>query len=476
MGRVAGYQTRANEYQQVGESFVLICRQIMQLPKEFIDTIQQQLGDETALFLQSLEDVAPVSIRLNPHKKSDVFLDERKVSWCSNGRYLPERPVFTLDPLLHAGCYYVQEASSMFLSRIIESKIDTTATLKVLDLCAAPGGKSTLLLSLLNGKSLLVANEVISKRNSILCENITKWGCSNVVVTQNDAKDFASLPEFFDVILVDAPCSGEGLFRKDADAVSHWSESNVALCATRQHEILNNVLPALKTGGLLIYSTCTYETAENEAAIQQLMIDGNYSLQTDGIEIPQGIVKNEFGFRFYPHRVEGEGFFISCLKKEKPETNDDVFYNKSKKQLEYVDEKKIPIEFKDLLKKDFEASWFVFRNEFCFAPKSSQRTIDQIARSLNIRQAGTSAGSSSGKDIIYHHALALSKEVELADTAIELSKEDALKYLKGESLHVQADRGWKPVCYNNAALGWAKAIPGRLNNHYPKEWRIRMSL
>jgi len=175
---------------------VLICKQVMQLPKAFIENIQNELGDEVNAFLQSLESPSPVSVRLNPFKKSNSFLNERKVTWCDYGRYLPTRPVFTLDPLLHAGSYYVQEASSMFLHQVFKSAIDANATLKVLDLCAAPGGKSTLLLSLLDDKSLLVANEVINKRNNILCENITKWGCSNVVITQNEAKDFAELPEF----------------------------------------------------------------------------------------------------------------------------------------------------------------------------------------------------------------------------------------------------------------------------------------
>jgi len=449
---------------------------MMQLPKAFIDNIQKELGDEASAFLQSLESPAPISIRLNPFKKGNAFLNERKVTWCEGGRYLPARPVFTLDPLLHAGSYYVQEASSMFLNQVFKNTVDTNATLKVLDLCAAPGGKSTLLLSLLNDNSLLVANEVINKRNNILCENITKWGCSNVVITQNEAKDFAALPEFFDVILVDAPCSGEGLFRKDAEAVNHWSEANVATCVTRQSEILKSVLPALKTGGTLIYSTCTYEAAENENAVQQLIADESYSLQIAGIETPVGVVKNDFGFRFYPHRIEGEGFFISCLKKEKASNTDEVFSNASNKQLEFIDEKKIPVELKQLLKEDFAAAWFMFRNEFCFAPKSLQRTIEQIARSLSIRQVGTTAGAANNKDVIFNHAFALSKDLKPSDTAIELSRDEALKYLKGESLQKHAEKGWKLVSYENTPLGWVKAIPGRLNNHYPKEWRIRMSL
>src|SRR4030095_5372686 len=180
------------------------------------------------------------------------------------GYYLPERPVFTLDPLFHAGVYYVQEASSMFLEQALKQSVDLSQPIKILDLCAAPGGKSTLIESLLNEESLLVSNEVIKTRVNVLQENITKWGGKNVVVTNNDAKDFARLENYFDVIVVDAPCSGSGLFRKDPEAVAEWSPGNVALCSQRQMRILADVFPSLKKNGILIYSTCSYSEKEDE--------------------------------------------------------------------------------------------------------------------------------------------------------------------------------------------------------------------
>ncbi|MFZ9943663.1 MAG: hypothetical protein ACO3O0_08645, partial [Bacteroidia bacterium] len=219
---------------------------MLQLPEPFIHRMQAQLGVEADAFFKSLESETPVSVRLNPYKNQGLFNDYERVAWCDHAYYLPQRIPFTQDPLFHAGCYYVQEASSMYIEQAIRLlKIDHRP-IKALDLCAAPGGKSTHLLSLLSDECLLVSNEVIPNRNKILRENITKWGLSNVVVTQNDAKDFRVYESFFDLILVDAPCSGEGLFRKNHDAVQEWSPSNLTMCSVRQHQILQDVIPALK--------------------------------------------------------------------------------------------------------------------------------------------------------------------------------------------------------------------------------------
>ena len=215
------------------------------LPKEFEHALRGKLGDSFTHFLNCLEEPSPTSIRLNPNKP--FTLEGESVGWCKWGRYLEQRPVFTLDPALHAGAYYVQEASSRFLEQAIVQTVAVSKPIRVLDLCAAPGGKSTHLLSLLHPESVLVSNEVIRSRASILAENIQKWGHSNVVVTNNDPEDFSKLPGFFDVIVVDAPCSGEGLFRKDPHAMEEWSPANVELCAKRQRRILEDVWPALKT-------------------------------------------------------------------------------------------------------------------------------------------------------------------------------------------------------------------------------------
>jgi 16S rRNA C967 or C1407 C5-methylase (RsmB/RsmF family) len=228
---------------------------------DFKKQMSDLLGQQYADFSRSMQQPVPVSIRINPQKGSSV--SGTSVPWCSSGFYLTERPVFTLDPAFHAGAYYVQEASSMFLEQIIHV-ISKEKRLRVLDLCAAPGGKSTHLLSLLPPESLLVANEVIRSRASILIENLQKWGYPNAVVTSNDPRDFRKLFGFFDVILVDAPCSGEGLFRKDEEARKEWSLDAVHVCVGRQRRILEDIWPALKAGGLLIYCTCTFNERETE--------------------------------------------------------------------------------------------------------------------------------------------------------------------------------------------------------------------
>jgi 16S rRNA C967 or C1407 C5-methylase (RsmB/RsmF family) len=297
------------------------------LPPSLIASLQHIPGFDEPAFRQVHAQVVPLtSIRINPAKMpADLFSKHfgaaTAVPWNSDGYYLKERPAFTLDPLLHAGAYYVQEASSMFVAEAMRQCCDLTQPIKVLDLCAAPGGKSTLLQSILPEGSLLVSNEVIKARVNILAENITKWGAPNVVVTNNDPQHFQRLPGFFDVIVVDAPCSGSGLFRRDPAAIGEWSENNVALCSQRQQRILADVLPALKEGGILIYATCSYSRQEDEDIIEWLAD----CEQMDSIALelqPQwGITqtgtRNAAGYRFFPDKVQGEGFFIACFTKKK---------------------------------------------------------------------------------------------------------------------------------------------------------------
>ena len=288
------------------------------LPEQFIEQLTLSLGPERAGEVFSyIQDSQPsVAVRANPFKVSDAeslsFLpiDAERSTYSQWGRFLTSRPEFALDPLFHAGAYYVQEASSMYLERIMPLMAEMRqarpdGAFKVLDLCAAPGGKTTHLLSMLREVpgSFLVSNEVIRTRAAVLCENVSKWGAANVVVTNNDPADFAALPGYFDVMVVDAPCSGEGMFRKDPEAVAQWSEDNVRLCAARQRRILSDVLPALRPGGLLVYSTCTFNHYEDEDNVAWLV--------------------SEYGFdvleqrHFYPgDDMAGEGFFFSLLRKD----------------------------------------------------------------------------------------------------------------------------------------------------------------
>jgi len=240
---------------------------MVKIPEKFQNRIKIQFGNDSEQFLTSLENSPVISVRKNPKKITDLWIDNEKVPWCNEGYYLSQKPIFTLDPLFHAGCYYPQEASSMVVDWILRQIISIPDNPIVLDLCAAPGGKSTLLASWMDGKGLLVANEIIRNRSLILLENMVKWGYPNCVVTQNSPSDFSPLRHFFDIILVDAPCSGEGMFRKEKKAAEEWSESNAAMCAVRQRKILDEIWGSLKPGGILIYSTCTFNPSKNEENI-----------------------------------------------------------------------------------------------------------------------------------------------------------------------------------------------------------------
>src|SRR4030095_9292224 len=281
------------------------------------------------------------SIRINPFKKSEIRNLKSKIPWTEYGYYLETRPSFTFDPLFHAGCYYVQEASSMFLEQALKQTIDLSEPLKVLDLAAAPGGKSTHLQSLISKEVLLVSNEVIKSRNNVLKDNMIKWGSDNVAVTKNDPKEFARLENYFDMIVVDAPCSGSGLFRRDEEAIGEWSENNVQLCSQRQQRILADVWPALKSDGILIYSTCSYSKEEDENIVRWMA--NNLSIVNCQLSIDENwnITKSSNGYRFWPDKVKGEGFFIACVKKLDGEDGTEPGTRKklellSKKEMEIV--------------------------------------------------------------------------------------------------------------------------------------------
>ena len=302
--------------------------------------MQKKAGLNEKNFLNAHQnEPSPVSIRLNPFKKSDLKPGER-VPWCDNGFYLDIRPSFTFDPLFHAGCYYVQEASSMFIDTILRHiRPDKTEPVKILDLCAAPGGKSTLISAAIEKNDLLVSNEIIKTRVPVLCDNLNRWGMANNIVTNNDPRDFSRLKGFFDIILVDAPCSGSGMFRKDHAAMNEWSEAKVNLCHQRQERILADVYPALTEDGYLIYSTCSYSHQENEDILDWLCESFNMESVRIPIKEEWGIVetqstqKKAWGYRFYPGQVKGEGLFAACLQKKEIATPLNTFKNKGNQKL-----------------------------------------------------------------------------------------------------------------------------------------------
>ena len=298
------------------------------LPVGFIDSVRPLLGAETEEFLSALESEPPVSVRLSRKVRSVVGCSGvpaswRPVPWCPDGYYLPERPQFTLDPLLHAGAYYVQEASSMFLWQVLAQH--AAPDWLVLDMCAAPGGKSTLIGSFLSERGFLVCNEFVPQRANILAENISKWGRGNTLVTNNAPAHFGQYGGLFDAVVVDAPCSGEGMFRKDEGAIAEWSPANVAKCVVRQREILSSAWDALKPGGLLVYSTCTYNRMENEENVQWLMAEYGAELLDVATDGAWGVWRTECGCRFMPHRTLGEGLFMAEVRKPGERGGDRAF-------------------------------------------------------------------------------------------------------------------------------------------------------
>ena len=452
------------------------------LPHQLIQSLEGIKGFNRKAFEEvhvSGEQVT--SIRLNPEKQALIEQGHRStvdrrpstaVPWCENGFYLSERPSFTFDPLFHAGAYYVQEASSMFLWEMLKQTVGASSNQKVLDLCAAPGGKSTLLASYFSN-DLVVSNEVIKSRAAILTENITKWGADNVIVTNNDPKDFQRLENFFDVIVIDAPCSGSGLFRKDPTAVNEWSEENVKLCSLRQQRIVADTLPALKQNGILIYSTCSYSKQEDEEVLDLLVEElpvASCRLQVDPewkiVEVESDQHK-AFGYRFYPDKIKGEGFFIAAFRKTSGE--EDAYHQEQTLQFPGKQELEQLRSFIPL-----PAAYKVFKqNETLRAIKEIWLiSLKQLAKHLYIKKAGVELGTIKGKDFIPSHELAVSLIPLQSLASIELSKEEALQYLKRKEFRAAAPKGWTLVKYCGLPLGWIKVLPNRINNYYPQEWRI----
>ncbi|MEM6699042.1 MAG: RNA methyltransferase, partial [Bacteroidota bacterium] len=346
---------------------------------------------------------------------------------------------------------------------------------------AAPGGKSTTLLSILNEESLLVSNEVIKSRYQILRENLTKWGNSNIFVTNHDPKDFEGLEGFFDLVLVDTPCSGEGLFRKDAKAVQEWSPEAVQHCSARQRRILSIAPTLVKKDGILMYCTCAYNASENINNVNWLLKTNN--LQSEQLDLSEdwGITeisnKNAFGYQFYPHLVEGEGFFMSCLRQK-----DDLTNTRKRKNTAFVHLKKVPKKQLELLNpfinEDVDFDYFQTEKGHIFAfPTSLAETFADLSTHLKKSAFGTAVGMVKGKSLVPAHALAMSHIVAPDFPKLSLSKQQALQFLKKLAVEIDStEEGWHLITYEGLALGWAKVLKRRMNNYYPKEWRIRMEI
>lgn len=449
-------------------------------PAAFTDRMKKHFGADYDAFMSALDEPPVTSIRthLSKFRKSTSILPVGDpIPWATNGYYLSSRPSFTFDPLFHAGAYYVQESSSMFLEQALQATDLLDQSIRVLDMCAAPGGKSTHILSLLNPDSVLVSNEIIASRNHILRQNLARWGYANSIVTQNKAEDFARLGETFDVIVVDAPCSGEGLFRKDKAAIEEWSEDNVTMCAQRQEDILRHLIQCLKPGGYIVYSTCTYEDAENMAHIKWLTEEADFS--SIGIPASRNFepqltdvsTDNIHGYAFYPHRTRGEGFFLSLLRKPgdwretktQPARIADKTINEIRPQLDKFVSK--PEDFVAIKHQGF----------YNILPAKFWQDYRGLSR-LYVRNAGICAGEIKGKDLVPAHELSLALDMTPDFPSIDMDEATAILYLRGETVSVVTEyKGWVVMRHKGLNLGFAKALPNRINSYFPKEWRILKS-
>lgn len=452
----------------------------MELPNKFTEYTRRLMGEETfSRFMEALDEEPPVSVRINPAKCDTSPADAERVGWCPYGYYLRRRPAFTFDPLLHAGLYYVQEASSMFLHHALTELVHTSV--RLLDMCAAPGGKSTTALGALPAGSVLVCNEPVRQRAQILAENIAKWGNPNVIVTNSYPRDFAASGLAFDVVLCDVPCSGEGMFRKDNGAVGEWSAQNVEKCRQLQREIVADAWQCLEHGGLLVYSTCTFNTAENEDNVAWICRELGAELVSVKAESGWGIhgslspVVSGPVYRFIQGLARGEGLFMAVMRKAartscnagaQPKRKGSS--RKAKPSLgcgEWIAQPEL-----------FDISSDGGR---CIAiPKALSSLYDTASKRLRIVQAGVTLGTEKGRDTIPAQSLALSTSLRRGIfPEVELSHTDAIAYLRKEpvALPRPTPRGFVLVTHRGAPLGFEKNIGDRANNLYPQEWKIKSS-
>lgn len=460
------------------------------IPKDFLETSVSIFGIESEEFLASLDSEPSLGIHINAEKmqKTGVVIPDNaeRVEWTSNGFYLKSRPRFTFDPFLHAGAYYVEEPSSMFVEKALNYIQKDIRIDRALDLCAAPGGKSIMIRNSMKG-GLLVSNEPLSKRAAVLTENLAKWGNPDIIVTSDFPEAFDGLTGFFDLIATDVPCSGEGMFRKDETARSEWSKANVENCVQRQRDILRTIWPTLRKGGYIIYSTCTFNRREDEenvlfianelgAEIINLKTDADWHICGDitGRNLPV--------YHFFPHKTRGEGFFLALLKKTSDTPPAENRKSKKKKP--------------ETVSADGFAEWINCKENFDFHKSKDGITALRkafaddyaaISEKLNVICAGvrvctekpakfSNSARKPKPQFVPAPGLALSSCLNRkAFPDISLNYSDAIKFLRGESIPptVSAPRGWVTVSYRNLPLGFANNVGSRLNNSYPPAWRIR---
>lgn len=455
------------------------------LPQEFLNRMETMLGEEYSAFLESYEQENRHSLRINPLKKSIMRENESvlpfeltQVPWEENGYYYEADVQPGKHPFHEAGVYYIQEASAMAPVHFL----DVQPGEKILDLCAAPGGKSTQIAAALQGKGLLICNEIHPARAKILSENIERMGIRNALVLNETPQNLAGrFEEYFDRILVDAPCSGEGMFRKNEDACDEWSLANIELCADRQDEILDAAAGMLKPGGRLVYSTCTFAPAENEGSISRFierhpefsivpveLVEGMSRGQKNWVENPaEGI---EHTIRLWPHKLKGEGHYLAVLQKAGQTAEGYQGFCKFGAE-QGIKEKECKefLEFKqEQLKCELQGIYIRFGEQLYLAPEG----LPSLHK-LKVLRAGLHLGTMKKNRFEPSHALALTLGAKEVKNHVNLTVEgqEIRGYLNGMTLQAEGEKGWYLMCVDGYSIGWAKLAGGILKNHYPKGLR-----
>ncbi len=462
------------------------------IPQEFREKMSRVSGIDADRLLLSLDTPPGVSIRFNTRKArveemEGMYSDMRGVEWCKEGRRLKERPVFTLNPLLHGGVFYVQDASSMIYSEITETLVRlieaergerSKSPLRVLDFCAAPGGKTTAIINALPEGAEVVANEYEPKRGRILRENLEKWGYGNVIMTGSDAQGYTGVGSIFDIVAVDAPCSGEGMMRKEEESRRQWSEGLVRNCSVLQREILSKVAGCVRPGGYLIYSTCTFNTEENEENVRYIRDELGFepvSLDLPGTEgVGRSVYEDVDALRFMPYLADGEGLFVAVLRRPVEDEVEERSRRRPVKKNNKQDKRK-PAR-PAWISEDAEV---MESGELLTAlPKAMLPLLERLVEAgVNVTGAGLPVGVIKGREVQPDSRVVLSTLLNPeAFPIVELTEDEALRYLRREAIVLPEGTSKGYVCVNHKGhpLGLVKNIGSRANNMYPQGWKIRM--
>ena len=450
----------------------------MHLPIEFENRMKEMLGEEYDDFIRSYEDERAYGLRFNPLKISREEFEKNvpaildKVPWAQAGYYYDSSMQPGKAPLHEAGAYYIQEPSAMSAAELLEVEPGEF----VCDLCAAPGGKSTQIAGKLNGEGLLVTNEFYGSRAKILSQNIERMGVRNAVVLNEDTEKIADrFPEFFDKVMVDAPCSGEGMFRKDEVAINEWSLSQVLVCAERQGMILDNAAKIVKPGGAMVYSTCTFSIEENENAVKEFLErNKEFRIERPSIHdslVAAGFIEKDGMYRLWPHKLKGEGHFaVRFVKKSLAEDDDITYKRKPVENLAKKGDLKYYEEFAaTALKANLEGQFIMFGDSIYLLPEGMISL-----KGLKVERAGLKLGTNKKNRFEPDHALALALKPEEVKQVVNTSSKEPMnidKYIRGEVLDCEYDNGWTLVAVDGVSIGWGKASNGSLKNHYPKGLR-----